>query len=327
MTERVKTARRARLLAGLVVALLAAGAALVPVGGETVEASSPNPGGPTMDLSSFSPDPPGEPLSLLFIHHSVGGQLLADPGPETGGSSIHPTHPNGGGLRSRLERAGYRVHEASYDSEVGHRTDLGDWVPKFRGHMDRILRVRMQDEPLPDGDKNRIVAFKSCFPNNELHAMGEPPGDPSVPDLTVENAKAAMRELLPEFRRHPDTLFVYLTAPPLAPRLRPDPAWKWIAKRVLDRGMTPERLQASAAHARAFNDWVRSPGGWLADYDEDNVVVFDYFDLLTGGRGDLLAYPTDGGHDSHPSAEGQRRAAEAFVPFLNRAVRRAGLVE
>ena len=49
---------------------------------------------------------------------------------------------------------------------------------------------------------------------------------------------------------------------------------------------------------------------------------------MTGGRrSDLLVYPTNDGLDSHPSSEGQRRAAEAFVPFLNRAVRRAGLVE
>ena len=321
-----KTKRRA------VVVLVALGvlgaAAFVPVGGERVEASdAPPSGAQTMDLSSYSSDPPGEPIDFLFLHHSVGGQLLADPGPAEGAHSIHRTHPNGGGLRARLEGAGYSVHEASYDSIVGHRTDLADWAPKFREHMDRILRTEMQDELLSDGRRNRVVAFKSCYPNSAMVGDGSGEGDPTVPELTVANAKAALRALLPTFREHPDTLFVYFTAPPVAPRLNPDPAWKWVMKRVLGRGMTPERLRESGMRARSFNDWVRSSDGWLAGYEGTNVVVFDYYDILTGRRGGLLAYPTGNGSDSHPSAEGQRRAAEAFVPFLNRAVRRAGIAE
>jgi hypothetical protein len=312
--------------AGAVVALGAV--ALVPVGDETVQAPATASGGPTMDLSSFSGDAPGQSLDFLFIHHSIGGQLLAEHGAEEGRSSIHPTHPNGGGLRRMLEAEGYRVHEASYDSEVGQDTDMRHWLPKFREQLDRILRVQMQDELLPEGERNRIVAFKSCYPNSDYVAQGSPPGDATLPELTVENAKAAMRELLPIFRRHPDTLFVYFTAPPIAPRLPPDPAWKWALKRVLGRGMTASRLRESARLARGFNDWMKSSDGWLADYEGNNVVVFDYYDLLTGeGRSDLLFYPTGEGYDSHPSSEGQSKAAEAFVPFLNRAVRRAGLVE
>jgi hypothetical protein len=322
----MKTKRRSLfVLIGL--AVLGA-AAFVPVGGERVEASDASPGeAATMDLSSHSAEPPGEPIDFLFLHHSIGGQLLADPGPEEGAHSIHRTHPNGGGLRALLEGAGYRVHEASYDSVVGHRTDLADWAPKFREQMDRILRTEMQDELLPDGRRNRVVAFKSCYPNSKMVGDGTGEGDPAVPELTVANAKAALRALLPLFREHPDTLFVYFTAPPVAPGLHSDPAWKWIAKRVLGRGMTPERLRESGLRARSFNDWVKSPDGWLGGYEGNNVVVFDYYDILTGGRSGLLAYPTGNGYDSHPSAEGQRRAAEAFVPFLNRAVRRAGIAE
>lgn len=300
----------------LAAAVALVGAAFVPMGGETVEASSTPTGEEPMDLSSYSAEPPGEPLDFLFIHHSVGGQLLADPGPEEGASAIHSTHPNGGGLRRLLQEAGYRVHEASYDSEVGHQTDIPHWPAKFGGEMHRVLRVRMQDELLPEGERNDIVAFKSCFPNSDFRSDGQ-----------VAEAKQSLQALLPSFRAQPDTLFVYFTAPPVAPRLSSDPAWKWVAKRVLGRGQTPERLRESAARARAFNRWVAASDGWLSGYDGDNVVVFGYFDVLTGGSGDLLAFPTGDGHDSHPSSEGQRRAAGAFVPFLNRAVRRAGLAE
>lgn len=311
-------------VAAVVTALVVA--ALIPVPGEHVRARGAATEGPAMDLSAYSAAPPERPLRFLFIHHSTGGQLLADPGEPSGEDSVHSTHPNGGGLRRLLAEAGYAVHEASYGSSVGEHTDLGGWLPKFRDEMDRVRRVRMQDELLPDGERNDIVAFKSCFPNSDFVAWGETPGDPAVPTLTVENARSEMRALLPHFQARPDTLFVYLTAPPRAPRLQPEPAWKWIVKRALGRGTTPDRLREQAARARRFNDWMKSPDGWLAGYDGNNVVVFDYFDVLTGGDGDLLAYPTGGGVDSHPSSEGQRRAAEAFVPFLNRAVRRAGLL-
>ena len=54
--------------------------------------------------------------------------------------------------------------------------------------------------------------------------------------------------------------------------------------------------------------------------------MFDYYDILTGkGQSDLCVYPTGDGYDSHPSREGNGKAAAAFVPFLNQAVRRAGL--
>jgi hypothetical protein len=89
-----------------------------------------------------------------------------------------------------------------------------------------------------------------------------------------------------------------------------------------------EEFAERAALAREFNNWVVDPNGWLRDYHVNNVVAFDLFDVLTeGGASNLLRYPTvfEGAIDSHPSAEGNARAAAAFVPFMNRAVRRAGL--
>ena len=129
-----------------------------------------------MDLSGFAESPPGQRLDLVFIHHSVGGHWLAAPGPEAGANCIVTSHPNGGGLRSALEEQGYEVHEASYGSRVGQDTDIVHWPPKFRDQMDQILPCRHQDLPLPDGRRNRIVVFKSCYPNNAFVGPGTPPG-------------------------------------------------------------------------------------------------------------------------------------------------------
>jgi hypothetical protein len=316
------------LLAGLAAALLGAGALVRVDGGEA--RSVPEEGPATLDLTPFSPAPPGAALDLLFIHHSCGGQLLADEGAERSASPstcIYDSHPNGGGLRARLTRQGYQVHEASYGSVLGERTDLFDWLPKFRAQMAAILGTAHQDEPLPPGRSNRIVLFKSCFPNNLFRAEGAPPGDPNGPELTVWNARATFSALLPLLAQHPDVLFVYVTAPAVAPRLEPTSLARAAIRRARGQGSPVEELERSARLARELDDWLVGTDGWLADYPGKNVVVFDYYDLLTGKRrSNLSVYATAEGGDSHPSAEGHRVVSEELVPFLNRAVRRAGLV-
>ncbi len=333
--------KRALIAVSVLVAL--ALLALLPVGPDLVpdavkdapEATPKNPRlqGAPVDLSSFSPAPvaskgEGEPLPLLFIHHSCGGQLFAPSGPEQGDACIYQAHPNGGDLRARLASNGYEIHEASYGSILGEDTDLFHWLPKFQSKMERVLTTKNQDETYAEGSgrKNRIVMFKSCYPNNHFVAEGQAPGDPKGPELTLANAKATLAALLPEFAKQPDVLFVYVTAPALARVIFKDRAWKAVAKLALGKPSNAERAVAEAALARRFHDWARAPEGWLKGYGGKNVVVFDYYDLLTGeGRPDFSIHGSAGRRDSHPSTEGNRLAAEAFVPFLNRAVRRLGL--
>jgi hypothetical protein len=281
-----------------------------------------------MDLPSFSAERPPRPIRLLFIHHSCGGQLLCDPGPEKEiARCIYVSHPNGGGLRKRLESEGYEVHEASYGSDVGDETDLFDWLPKFRDKMDKVKRIDQNDTLLPEGETNEVVLFKSCYPNSRFVGEGTPPGSARGPELTLANAKAAFSELRSVFDKHPETLFVYVTAPPNAPKEDGEPGWKSIAKRALGKRTAADRLAEQARIARKFNDWVKGDAGWLAGYSKKNVVVFDYFDVLTDrGASNLSRYPNEDGYDSHPTSEGNRKAAAELVPLLNRAVRRAGLV-
>ncbi|HUQ10650.1 MAG TPA: hypothetical protein VM146_10070 [Steroidobacteraceae bacterium] len=313
------------ILASVIAVTLCVGLALVPVGepAPVVPGNAPE-RAPELDLAGYCDTAPGSPFDLLFIHHSVGGQLLADVGDERGPDvprCIYDSHPNGGGLRRKLEQCGYRVHEASYSSTIGQRTDLLDWPPKFREQFDRIRRTERQDQLL-DATVNRIVVFKSCYPNNSFGPDGPPP-----PALTLANAKAAMRELRDELARHPDTLFVYMTAPPLRARAVRERLWKWAARRALGKPASASGQVFAADTARTFNNWMKSPAGWLAGYSARNVVVFDYFDILTGdGRCNFLEFASRGGTDDHPSSTGQRIAAERFVPFLNRAVRHAGFV-
>lgn len=261
-------------------------------------------------------------LPMIFLHHSCGGQMLAPVGPDVGESCVYESHPNGGNLRSMLTNLGYVVHEASYDSIVGGHTDMFDYLPKFRNQMERVLRTLRQDEELPSGQRNRIVVFKSCFTESEFVGEGSGDGDPRGPDLTVANAKATLRAMLPEFARHPDTLFVYVTAPPLSPNLPPEALWKRLVKTV--RAGTSLALQhrERGRLARMFNNWVVAENGWLSGYSGNNVVVFNYYDVLTGhGCSNFLEYVNrDDIYDSHPSREGNEVAAREFVTTLQAAV-------
>ena len=264
---------------------------------------------------------PGEvPVQFLFIHHSCGGQLLAAPGENVGGHAdtgdrcIYISHPNGGGLRADLEATGFAVNEASYGSIVGEDTDICHWQAKFRDGMDRILRTSRQDELLPEGVTNRVVAFKSCYPNNAFIGPGTEPGDPDDCELTVANAKAAYTALLPHFADHPEVLFVAFTAPP---RAEPRPRGFKAKVKAIFKGKPGD-----ADLARVFNEWLTDPAaGWLAGYAAGNVVVFDHYDVLTGhGQSNWSAYPTRDGRDSHPNREGNRKSAESFLPFLEQAL-------
>lgn len=301
------------------------GALMLPVGGEAHSATQETVKG--MDLSSYPATKPAQPLRLLFIHHSVGGQLLAEPGPQQDlADSIHITHPNGGGLRKALEAQGYTVNEASYGSAVGESTDLFHWLPKFTNDMDKVLKVTFNDQLYTGDEKNHVVMFKSCYPNSRFEGEGEAPGNPQGPELTLWNAKASFTALLEQFKKHPDTLFVYLTAPPNAPKYGSEPLVKVLAKKALGKPTTDEVMARQASLARAFDNWIKSPDGWLKDYPLKNVVAFDFFDVLTGnGASNFSRYPTGNGDDSHPARPGQQKAAAELVPFLNRAVNRAGL--
>lgn len=277
------------------------------------------------DLFGLSSQPLEHALDVLFIHHSCGGQLLASFGDSQGANCILKTHPNGGSLRARLEQNGYRVHEASYGSRIGENTDVFDWLPKFRSQMEDILRCDLQDHLFPDERRNRVVIFKSCFPNNAFREEGASPGNPAGPELTVWNAKAAYNALLEEFRKQPNVLFVCVTAPPLAPGRTKMPLWRQIFRKL--KG-SDAKLANSGRLARELANWLADTNGWLKDYPLKNVVVFDYYDILTGhGKSNLAEYPTWDGNDSHPSRAGNEKAAEAFLPMLNQATRRAGLAK
>jgi hypothetical protein len=295
----------------------------------TATKQQPLPGSPTA--------PPTKPVKLIFLHHSTGENWLKD---------------NNGGLGIALRDNNYFVSDTNYGwgpvpkegtAPIGSLTDIGHWWMWFRGPKSQEIMnaayaesgqhssyTRITADP---GGKNRIVVFKSCYPNSNLRGSLSDP----VPSIdsnplkgldsnseyhTVANAKGIYVDLLPYFQQHQDTLFVVITAPPLS-------------------------SANNAGNARAFNQWLVND--WLKEYPSKNVAVFDFYNVLTtnggnaktndldkqtgnhhrwwqdapqhtvdttGGAHDTNAYPSAPG-DDHPSRAGNQKATAEFVPLLN----------
>ncbi|MFZ5788871.1 MAG: hypothetical protein ACOY3Y_20720, partial [Acidobacteriota bacterium] len=309
-------------------------AAFTPVAALVLVAAATRPAPPRARALTVDPTPPAAPVKLVFVHHSSGENWLAD---------------DHGGLGLALRDSNYFVSDTNYgwgppdlDSgggTIGDHTDIGHWYTWFAGpnratYTGALLTeydqhssyARMESDP---GGTNRVVMFKSCFPNSNL---GGSPGDPPTTGanllrgqdsgsehMTVANAKGIYNDLLAAFASRQDVLWVVITAPPVG---------------------SPEY----AANARGFNTWLARD--WLAGYPYANVAVFDFYTVLTsnGGSwnvndlgwdtgnhhrvrsgavqhvtdqgGDTAAYP-DGGSDDHPSPAGNRKATGEFVELLN----------
>jgi hypothetical protein len=249
-----------------------------------------------------NPNPPEQPVKLIFIHHSTGENWLTD---------------DYGDLGLKLGESNYFVSDTNYGwgpDAIGDRTDIPNWEEWFSSpstpiYMEALFSESEQNasytRTLADpGSENTIILFKSCFPNSDLYGSPEdPPG--TYAEMTVAGAKYVYNTILQYFATRPDKLFIVITAPPLSDR-------------------------TNAANARAFNEWLVND--WLAEnnYTLNNVAVFDFYNVLTGkdahhrwnngavehivGSQDTLAYPSG---DDHPSEAGSRKATEEFIPLLN----------
>ena len=271
---------------------------------------------------------PTTPVKLIFIHHSTGGNWLADPN-EDG--------PHGGLGRALMEN-NYFVSATNYGwgpDSIGDRTDIINWPEWFTGpNSTTIMNAvygetgknidvygdwpRLANDP---GGENSIILFKSCFPNSDLYGdPDDPPAEEINTQYTVANAKAIYNNLLTYFQSRQDKLFVVITAPPkLEVDFGEDDPW----------GTVEER----AANGRAFHNWLVSQ--WLSSYHHNNVAVFDYYNVLTGVDNHHRWYNntvqhvnnshsnfpapgyTDGPYNSHPSTTAHTKATGEFVPLLN----------
>jgi hypothetical protein len=275
--------------------------------------------------------PPSTTVRLVFIHHSTGQNWLAD---------------DHGQLGITLRDNNYFVSDTNYGwgpDSIGSNTDIGNWYnwflsgqrssylpPLFAANEQWCSYSRLAANP---GGENQVILFKSCFPNSTIYGSptevpttgtnpiyGKGAGDASY---TVGNVKGLYNALLAYFATMPQKLWVLIAPPPLA---------------------AGDTNASQASNARAVNNWLYTD--WLKNYTQKNVMVFDFYHVLTsnGGnnntndvnaltgnhhrfRNDVIehssglnsnvsAYASSSG-DSHPTPAGGQKASVEFIKLLN----------
>lgn len=282
----------------------------------------------------LQPNEDGEPQvtpdDLVFIHHSVGANWLASGLDAALLDKPYVDERNDIYYGTVLSADSGRPD--SLGGVPGDLTDMQHWILWFNDYLDGVKTYHTYNSRVDQalnriglapetGTFNRIVLFKSCYPNSHIAGDGVEPGDPFSAEKTLANYQAIFRHpagpdqtyirdgytyrpLESIFAANADVLFVFISPPPLhyAPSDATD--------------------DASAARARTFANWLKEE--WLPAYDEahaglNNVVIFDLFDVLANAADDA-AHPNRlraiyGGEsgDSHPNAAGNEAAIAAFA--------------
>ncbi len=243
---------------------------------------------------------------LVFIHHSVGENWLNHSLNNALLDKDYIDERNDITYGTMMSPDSGRP--ASLGNVPGDNTDMNHWVYWFNDYLEHVLDFDCED------GVNRIVMFKSCFPNSNVDPNENEPGDP-FGDHSIANYKAIYRHpggtghtyeangdtyhpLEDIFAANPDTLFIPVTSPPLR----------------------DEETDDEMSHAaRVFNNWLKSE--WLPGYVSrtglHNVAVFDLFNELAypdnhASQPNRLqsGYDTD---DSHPNDAANARLTAVFA--------------
>ena len=211
-----------------------------------------------------------------------------------------------GNLGTELNNNNYYVNETYYgwDAQpgdgLGDNTDTSDWPTWFTDtKMPYVYNNTFHNgytNVIADpGGENDIIMFKSCYPCSEVGG-------------SIADEQSIYNGLLTYFAAHTDKLFVLITPP-------------------------GEEDVASYVLTRQLCDWlVDESSGWLSGYAHDNVVVFDFYCVLSETdshhriNGSALQHEYAAGYDGHspyhnsddhPNAAGNQKSTTEYVPLLN----------
>ena len=210
-----------------------------------------------------------------------------------------------GGLGTALNSNNYYVNETYYgwsaevDDNLGDSTDTSDWPTWFSStkmpYVYSATYHQAYTNTISDpGGENTIIMFKSCYPNSEVGS-------------SIDDEKAIYNSLKTYFAAHTDKLFVLITPP-------------------------GEEDVSSYTLTKELCDWLVSSTGWLSGYAHNNVVVYDFYCVLSetdshhriwsSAVQHAYASGYDGHspyHDSddHPNSTGNQKATTEFLSMLN----------
>jgi len=230
-----------------------------------------------------------ESMKVVFLHHSTGGVIWRG-----GVAACFEKHNLDNGTDYRIEerafpkRFPYGWNNYPYDY-------WNIWVRNAGAapYMEEPTLEMLTRE-------YKVIVFKHCFPVSDvLPDTGRP--DIASDKKRLENYKLQYEALKKKLHEFPKTKFIVWTACPRVEVIS-------LKARLLAlvRGKSPQR--ENAQRSKAFVDWVR--GEW--DEPGDNIFLWDFHRLATGGELFLKKEYAEGPGNSHPNGIFARDAAAVF---------------
>jgi hypothetical protein len=233
-----------------------------------------------LDSRNVKADNRGDFTNVLFVHHSVGQNLIRQ-----------------GLLRERLADAGFRLWDQEYNQRGltgpdGHARGYAYWIPRDNTDPDgyeAIFRQPLHSLPwnaLSGILQHEVIVFKSCYPVSDVRD-----------DATLERYRSHYLAIRSTIDAHPDKLFIVVTPPPLNPSAT---------------------TSAAAARARTFADWLGSPeflDGHANLFTFDLFGSLEEKDP-SSPEAHMLRPDYRDGDDSHPNAAANRVVAPLLADFI-----------
>lgn len=238
-----------------------------------------------VDSRNVKADNHGDLTSVLFVHHSVGQNLIRQ-----------------GGLRERLAESGFRLWDQEYNNRGltgpdGNARGYAYWIPGDNTDPDGYEAIfRQPVHALPWNTlsgilQHEVIVFKSCYPVSDIRD-----------DAALERYRSHYLAIRSTTDAHRDKLFIVVTPPPLNPSAT---------------------SSAAAARARAFADWLGSPeflDGHANLFTFDLFGSLEEKDPSSAEAHMLRAEYRDGG-DSHPTEAANRAVAPLLADFIAKTAR------
>lgn len=213
---------------------------------------------------------------ILFLHHSTGRVVW-----NGGVPALIEQHNLANGTRHTIEESSFPKREP-----YGWRNYPYDYWNIWVNHAGA---APWQDEPTLEmlAPRYDLIVFKHCFPVSNIEAdTGSP--DVASSRRSLENYRLQYAALREKLRSFPGTKFLV-----------------WTPAAQVEVETTPDE----ARRTREFHDWMI--GEW--DAPGDNIFVWDFYELETGGGFYLKAEYAAAPDDAHPTEDFARMVAPRFV--------------
>lgn len=227
-------------------------------------------------------------VNILFLHHSTGGVVWK--GEAKGLKKISALFGESNAVPAwfddynKTNNTSYVIAEQNFPKAQPYGWENYPY-DYYQIWVANAGNMPFKEEPTlemltPDYD---LIVFKHCFPVGNIQP-DEGEGDISSATKTLQNYKLQYEALRDKMHEFPDTKFLL-----------------WTAAAHVQGNMTEEE----AGRTREFVNWVKNE--W--DEPEDNIFLWDFYELETEGGNFLKPEYSAKTGDSHPSGEFGQKVA------------------